>query len=159
MAAIETLVPHYDARELHSTSLRLEPSLALDRALATAAAPDPLVRTLFRLRGLRTDSTIAEAFVVMGFAELARTEAEVVFGASGKPWRPAARIGTFSDPAPGTVRIATDFRSDGDRLTTETRVAAVDDEARRAFARYWRVVGPFSALIRRRWLAAAARTL
>jgi hypothetical protein len=29
--------------------------------------------------------------------------------------------------------------------------------ARRSFRRYWLVVGPFSALIRRRWLAAIAR--
>jgi len=32
------------------------------------------------------------------------------------------------------------------------RIQAVDDAARRAFARYWRVVGPFSGVIRRRWL-------
>jgi hypothetical protein len=29
-------------------------------------------------------------------------------------------------------------------------------QARRAFGRYWRLVAPFSALIRRRWLRAAA---
>jgi hypothetical protein len=40
-------------------------------------------------------------------------------------------------------------------LSTETRVQAVDDAALRAFRRYWRVVGPFSGLIRRRWLRAA----
>jgi hypothetical protein len=43
-------------------------------------------------------------------------------------------------------------------LTTETRIAAVDDAARRAFTWYWRIVGPFSALIRRRWLRAIANT-
>jgi hypothetical protein len=53
--------------------------------------------------------------------------------------------------------MVTDFRSDGARLTTETRVEAVDDAARRAFLRYWRVVGPFSAAIRRRWLKQIAR--
>jgi hypothetical protein len=31
-------------------------------------------------------------------------------------------------------------------------VQAVDEAARRAFRRYWLVIGPFSALIRRRWL-------
>jgi hypothetical protein len=55
------------------------------------------------------------------------------------------------------VRIVTDFRSDGARLTTETRVAAVDDAARRSFRVYWLVVGPFSAVIRKRWLAAIAK--
>jgi hypothetical protein len=42
-------------------------------------------------------------------------------------------------------------------LTTETRVLLTDDEARRRFARYWRVVGPLSALTRGSWLAAAKR--
>ena len=40
------------------------------------------------------------------------------------------------------------------RTPTETRVQAVDDRARRAFRRYWLVVGSFSGLIRRRWLLA-----
>jgi len=39
-------------------------------------------------------------------------------------------------------------------LSTETRVQAVDDRSRRAFRLYWLVVGPFSSLIRRRWLRA-----
>ena len=57
------------------------------------------------------------------------------------------------------MRVATDIRAvavaGGCVLSTETRVQAVDDAARRAFRRYWRVVGPFSGLIRRRWLRAA----
>jgi len=40
------------------------------------------------------------------------------------------------------------------RLVTQTRVAATDAEAERAFARYWRVIYPGSALIRRMWLRA-----
>jgi hypothetical protein len=35
----------------------------------------------------------------------------------------------------------------------------MDDDARRAFRRYWFLVRPFSGLIRRRWLAAVARDL
>jgi hypothetical protein len=46
----------------------------------------------------------------------------------------------------------------GSLLVTETRVAGVDARGRRSFRRYWRLVGPFSVLIRRRWLAAIART-
>jgi len=40
-------------------------------------------------------------------------------------------------------------------------VRAMDARARRAFRLYWLAIGPFSALIRRRWLRAiqtAART-
>jgi hypothetical protein len=95
----------------------------------------------------------------MGFDLLSASPTEIVIGASATPWRPSGTIGRFAEPRPGTVRIATDLRATavpgGCILSTETRVLAVDDAARRAFGRYWLVVGPFSALIRRRWLRAA----
>jgi hypothetical protein len=43
------------------------------------------------------------------------------------------------------------------RLATETRVHATTPGARRAFAPYWRVIYPGSALIRRMWLRAIRR--
>jgi hypothetical protein len=39
-------------------------------------------------------------------------------------------------------------------VRTETRVAATDAGSRRRFARYWRLIYPGSALIRRMWLRA-----
>jgi hypothetical protein len=45
----------------------------------------------------------------------------------------------------------------GARLATETRVHGLSAAARRRLRLYWIVVGPFSALIRRRWLIAARR--
>ena len=47
--------------------------------------------------------------------------------------------------------------SGGTVLTTETRIKATDDPARRTFGRYWRVVIPGSAAIRRAWLRAIRR--
>lgn len=44
----------------------------------------------------------------------------------------------------------------GSRVSTETRVFANSDPARRRFAVYWRVIYPGSALIRRMWLRAIA---
>jgi hypothetical protein len=49
------------------------------------------------------------------------------------------------------------FRLDGTHLTTETRVFAQTDEARRAFAIYWRLIRPGSGIIRRSWLEAIKR--
>jgi hypothetical protein len=43
------------------------------------------------------------------------------------------------------------------RLTTETRVFALDASARKRFAAYWRVIFPGSAFIRRMWLDAVKR--
>ena len=39
-------------------------------------------------------------------------------------------------------------------VTTETRIVATDPAARRKFGRYWRVIYPGSALIRKMWLRA-----
>jgi len=40
------------------------------------------------------------------------------------------------------------------RLRTETRVSATDDVSRATFARYWRIIAPGSAFLRRMWLRA-----
>ena len=97
----------------------------------------------------------------MGFDTLARTPTEVVFAASGTPWRRSGGLRPFAGVAAGTVQVATDVRAvstpGGCVLSTETRVLTADESARRTFRRYWLVVGPFSALIRRRWLRAVER--
>lgn len=157
MLAIDEVLPHYDVHEVHSARLRLPPAQAIAAALAAPVAGDVLVRSLFRLRGLNAHGTLAEAFAKLGFEELVRRDDAIVFGGAGAPWRPTTSMRRFADAQPGYVRLAIDFRADGELLTTETRIAAVDEQARRAFRRYWRVVGPFSAVVRRRWLVAIVR--
>ncbi len=61
--------------------------------------------------------------------------------------------------APGYALAAINFRVNdsghGQSLvSTETRVYATDAQSRRKVARYWRVIYPGSALIRRMWLRA-----
>ena len=84
------------------------------------------------------------------------------------PGRPedavAAALGAVFDlGGPGQVRLVVEISAvaagTGSLLATETRVAAMDAGSRRAFRAYWFAVGPFSALIRRRWLASAERAL
>lgn len=59
--------------------------------------------------------------------------------------------------APQTFAVM-NFRIDPDgRVTTETRVFARTDAARRKFAVYWRVIRPGSGIIRRSWLEAIKR--
>ncbi len=53
-------------------------------------------------------------------------------------------------------RVTTDGNG-GSLVSTETRVFAPDAATRRRFARYWRMILPGSALIRREWLAAIRR--
>jgi hypothetical protein len=141
--------------------LAAPPERALDALLAAPAAPDGVVRVLLGLRGIRVGGSLADLRHVLGFDELERTATSYVAGGAGTPWRPRGGRGRFAEPPPGTVRMALAFWAerdgDGALLVTETRVAPVDAVARRAFARYWRLVRPFSGLIRRRWLRAAAR--
>ena len=161
MAPLDRWLPEFDVRERHARELAVAPERALELALELPAAPDGVVGALLRLRGLRTDMRIEEFFTSQGFEPLERTATTFVVGVVSTPWRPRGGLGPFDAPRPGTVRIVADFRAEertaGCVLSTETRVAAVDERARRAFRRYWLLIGPFSKLIRRRWLAAVAR--
>ena len=84
---------------------------------------------------------------------------EVVLGTIGRFWTPsggmrafaAAEFAGFSEP--GWAKAAWNFRVDAaadgrTTLSTETRVLCTDPRSRRTFGRYWRVVRPFSGLIR-----------
>ena len=70
---------------------------------------------------------------------------------------------TFKMPlAPGVALAAMNFvvTPDGPNasiVSTETRVFANSPESRRRFARYWRVIYPGSAIIRRMWLRAVQK--
>jgi hypothetical protein len=80
---------------------------------------------------------------------------EIVVGAVGRFWGASIEWRSVEPSAfaafdePGNAKIAWSFtvlpygvaRS---VLATECRTAATDEEARRGFTRYWRVVGPFA---------------
>ncbi|HKA68127.1 MAG TPA: hypothetical protein VKG85_03295 [Actinomycetes bacterium] len=127
------------------------------------------VRSAGRLR-LPASEPILDGMTRIGFTVLERTGDELVVGALGRPWDPrgggrAHRLAGQADPAaffagfdePGWTKMIVNFRVGAGELSTETRVLATDERSRRAFARYWLLIRPFSGLIRRRWLAAIAR--
>jgi hypothetical protein len=75
----------------------------------------------------------------------------IVLAVRGQFWRLRGR-------GPGADAVAVvDFRAGAGSLSTETRVHVADRVARRKFARYWRVVRPFSGLTRILLLRAAKR--
>src|SRR5579864_2226387 len=89
---------------------------------------------------------------------------ELVLGQIGRPWQPT-EMGSGPEVAPGEfaafaepgyAKIALGLRvqpygTGGTILTLETRVALTDAASLRRFRRYWRLIGPFSHLVR--WLA------
>jgi hypothetical protein len=163
---IDDWLPEFDVGERHDVAVPLEPDRALELALATPAASDRVVRALVTARGMIAhEATIEGFFAAHRFVVLERSPTEWVAGAVGAVWRPRGGLVRLDDAeawraavVPGTIKGAVDFRAEaipgGSRLTTETRVRATDERARRAFRRYWLLIGPFSALIRKRWLAA-----
>ena len=106
-------------------------------------APDRIVGALLALRGMPARGrTVEEYLRALDFEHLGRTKTEWAAAHDGARLKIA--IAFEAEPIPG-----------GSRLTTETRVRALDERTRRRFRLYWLAIGPFSALIRRRWLAAA----
>ena len=109
----------------------------------------------------------------LGFSLRAETPGvELVWGQVSRPWEPLAAStdapGTPEEFAgfdqPGFAKIAFSLRVHpygraASILTMETRVALTDEQNRRRFRRYWLLIGPFSALIRRLALRQVAAEL
>ncbi len=96
-----------------------------------------------------------------------KTPYEYVGGMAGKPWsnsKPPIIAGpdefrAFSTP--GNIKVTfnltvTDLKDGTSRLSSETRIACIDESAKKIFSRYWRIIYPGSAIIRRVWLNAIA---
>ena len=158
---IDNWLPAFDVRERHELGLDISPEQALRLVLAVPAAPDAFIRTLFRFRGMRPDGSIYHFVLANGFTVLEQTPTSFAVGVVAPRRRALPDAVSWTEShSPRTVKIAAAFwaerRSTGSCLITETRVAATDSYARVAFRLYWLFVGPFSKLIRRRWLDAAA---
>ncbi len=124
-----------------------------------------MVRGLLRpgsARSVTIDDALRRGFVVP--AE--KSGEELVLGLVGRFWTPSGGVRRVAPlefvpfAEPGYAKAAVTFRAEprGPRESlalTETRVTCTDEAARRKFVRYWRIVGPGSALIRRRMLALA----
>lgn len=141
--------------------------------MALRSLPSLVVR---RARQVRPDAApFLSAFEDEGFVPLHRDprvldgRAWLAYGAAGRFWSllgdaaaPLADAAAFADHAgPGTAKVAFSLEvaavESGSLVTTETRVVATDEAARRAFGRYWLLIRGPSELIRRSWLAAIDR--
>jgi hypothetical protein len=172
-------MPEWDVREFHETSVAAPPAAAFAAARAVTA---PEVRLFLPLMALRLlpaafsrrrpavdlRAPLIDLFVRNGFVLLDEVPGrELVLGAAGRFWLPgggeppehlrtAADFAAFDEPgyAKGIVNILVEAAGERSRVSTETRVACTDAEALKWFRRYWRVIYPGSALIRRSWLGA-----
>lgn len=71
----------------------------------------------------------------------------------------ASGFATFDEPGYAKAAFSFELAPAGERtlLTTETRVLATDEAAKRSFGRYWRLIHLGSAAIRIAWLRAIRR--
>ena len=176
---LDEFLPEYDVNEVHSTRIAAPPDAVLAAVRALTPREVRLVGALMAVRTLPAillrrrprasgngglDAPVLDRLQRRGFAMLAELPDELVLGAIGRFWKAEGeilRVGgdefvTFDEP--GLAKAVVNFHvravSGGTVVTTETRVRATDEDARRTFRRYWRIVMPGSALIRRAWLRA-----
>lgn len=154
MKSLDEFLPAYDFSTRHAVAVAVDPVRA-DRALREVTFKEiPLVRALLLARGLglrRAEETVLGTMVPRATVLEDVPGEGVVLTLSGQFWRLRGR----GPEAPATAVI--DFRALPGSLATETRVHVPDPVSRRKFGRYWRIVRPFSGLIRVVVLRAAKR--
>jgi hypothetical protein len=176
--ALDRFLAEYQFREYHEARTRA-PVARVEAALRAVSFADmPIAVFLMRVRGIagRQEVDDGRAFrrpildvletPGSGFLPLDTSNPhDLVYGLTGQPWRsaqpPPVRTPDqfLAFTRPGCIRVAFDLRivEEGDgvvRVSTETRALGNDEDARRTFARYWRIIYPGSAIIRKVWLDA-----
>jgi hypothetical protein len=136
-----------------------------------------LARAIFRGREVlmrsapvvRHPQSLLQETLALGWSVLAEEPGrEIVVGAVTRPWEPNVRFesvppeefAAFAEP--GYVKIVWTLAAEplgeaASEFRTETRVATTDAEARARFRRYWSVMAPGIALIRRQSLGLVRR--
>ncbi len=174
---LDEVMPEYHFSERHEVKVQAPPA-AVSEALKQVTLDDLQVYDMlmrvramasgqFSYKRVRGELRILDLLnrPGSGFVPLLQTDREIVMGMAGQPWgkgrRPdikdAAAYRDFHDPA--SVKIAFNLRivdegSGRSRVITETRILATDDAGLRTMGRYWRLVYPGSAMIRKMWMNA-----
>jgi len=166
MRPIDHFLPRYDVREVHAISMAGSTGAVYRAVREIDFSRSAIIRRLFRLRGLPSATCCLEGLLSNGFILLDDSPGHhLVLGLVGRFWRPSGQLmilepHEFKMTAPaGCAKAAWDFEirepSPGVvHLSTETRVYCPDGPSRRRFRLYWRLIGPFSAWIRREMLRA-----
>lgn len=170
---LDEFLPTYSSREVHSQLVHA-PAARVCRAIHECTPGDIRVLVpLMQLRMMRFARGPVPAVPVLELMSGPHSQflllsddgrQEVVLGIVGRFWSGATeRLRTPEEfrayQKPGAAKSAFHFHVEdlGDgwsRIRTETRVIGVDEVGTRAMTRYWRIIYPGSAVIRRMWLLA-----
>jgi hypothetical protein len=173
---LDEFLPRYDVNEVHSIGIGAAPAAVMEAIRALTPAEVPLLVALMAIRSVPAllarrrppvRGPLLDGFRKSGFVELREAPHELVVGGVGRFWQPsgglrrieAAEFAGFAEPGWAKAVFNLQIERVGERtvLSTETRIATTDEQARRSFARYWRLIHPGSALIRIAWLRAIRR--
>lgn len=178
---LEALLPQCEETVVREIIVDAPPDVTY-AAIADTNLLDPIVRLLFAARelparllaGVRGDprpdtprSVTIHDLLAPGTGMMLLAESpgvEIVVGSVGRFWEPdyghrEVGPGEFADfREPGHAKLAMDFwvRPDGHGgsvLRYEARTATTDEEARRRFRRYWRLIRPGVGLVMGRAVA------
>lgn len=174
--ALDRTTPSYQFHEVHSITVRAPPERVY-RAIKEVTQDEILffhtlvwIRQLGRplpesIRTAPRERPLLDIATHTTFLTLADGPQEILIGtivhAPPGAWRRPDTPDDFlslrgrNGYALATMNFVIRGAADGTSVvSTETRVYATDAPARRRFARYWRIIYPGSALIRRMWLRA-----
>lgn len=179
---IDSFAPVFQFHEIHETEVRAAPDQVYAAIRLVTPGEIALFRELTWIRRLGQggkpnilnapeSAPLLDTALRGGFLLLAQQPGrEIVIGAVLGPVSsgPGALRPVAGLPPPQrfqalqTVKAAMNFRvislpGGHCRLITETRITAYSAFGRRAFATYWRLIYPGSAVIRRMWLRAIRR--
>jgi len=177
---IDRYLPHYDVTEVEECEVDAPPPVTYD-AIRRADLRDPLITALFalrelpnrlsrRLRGVPPKPAL-ERFTFanmespeMGFVPLGEQPGiEFVVGSIGRFWEKnygwrrieAKGFADFNEPGYAKLAVGFSVRPSGfggSTLRYEARTATTDEDARKQFRRYWRLIRPGVAMVMRRAL-------
>jgi hypothetical protein len=158
---LDEFAPAWQFREHHSLTVAAPPTRVFEAIRLVRADEIRLFRTLTWIRrgGRRLPESVLNAGDSTPILDVALRTSFVQL--ADDPPRELVVATTLGPPSRQSVAtmnfLVQPNRSGGSLVTTETRVFAKSDGARRRFAAYWRVIYPGSALIRRMWLRAIKR--
>ena len=160
---IDEFLPSYDFSEKHNIMIHAKTERVFRVLNEIDLCESPIIRWLFRLRGLPAKNVTLRDLRKIRFETLGEVEnKEILLGLAGRFWKIKGDLrkvdaGNFREfDEKGFAKAVWDFSLDelgGEtRLTTETRIQCLDAKSRKSFGFYWMFIRPFSGLIRREML-------
>jgi len=161
---IDQFLPNYEVSARYEAVIHAPPERVFQAARSLDASGSPIVRWLFRLRGLPDSMLTLDGMLKFGFILLGETRPrELALGLVGRFWTHSTDIQRLTPEAFRTfdregyakavANVSLSPREDGTtQVVTETRVLCHGEASRRWFRLYWLLIGPFSGLIRKEWL-------